>query len=99
MRRRRRPVRQEPDIQLPQVLIDAFAGHVVAERLEQLARALEIGAGLVPVAHSGAKSRILAVYIGLETARRLAGAAQLDSLLEEHETVLVALAAPQLPHD
>src|SRR2546423_8824018 len=98
IRRRRRAIRQQPHIQLPQILVDAFAGDLVPERLEQLSRPLQVGTCLVTIAHGGAKPRVFAVYVGLEPACRLTAATQLDGLFEEYETVLVALAAPQFSH-
>src|ERR1044072_4118978 len=62
-------------VQLSQLAGNALPRGVVAERLQQVARALEVGEGLVTIAHGGAKPRVLAVDFDLAPTGRLSAPA------------------------
>src|SRR5689334_1333234 len=85
-------------IELGEVALDLRQERAVAEALEDLARALQVVPRLDDVAERATEQSVLAVDVGLETRERIGALAQLDRLLEEHETGLVVLHAPHLPH-
>src|SRR6266540_2432927 len=78
-----------------------LAGLVViglAERIEDLSRALEVGPGLLVLPQALAEQTVFQVHLRLRRRGMLDGRAQLDRLLEEDEAGFVVLGAAQLAH-
>src|ERR1044071_6972268 len=82
-----------------QLTVDAGELAPVADGLEDLVGALQIGATLVEVAQVLAEQGVGEVDVGLGPGPRLLSPAELDRLFEEHEPGIVALAAPDPAHD
>ena len=70
-----------------------------AEGLEDGSRLFKVGPGFFGRPQQGTEGAVFAVHPSLHGRHPLRDPAQLDGLLEEHESGLVLLAAPQAPHE